>query len=550
MTENYVAYGPKSLPRHLTSPATDLFYNVEVSARRFPEKPFLVFYDTKISFARFRDEAERLAGWLERQGVSKGDRVLLYMQNCPQFAVGFYGILRANAVAVPVNPMNLAAELRQTASDSGAKAAIVAQNLYPSVKPLLGKELDVVLLATYSDYLEASTDLAAPDFVKAPRAEIADAGVEAWKEALDERMRPGPVTVGPEDLCALIYTSGTTGHPKGCMHTHRSTMHTAVGGMQWLGIQQDEVQLAALPWFHVSGLQFCLNGPVYAGCTVAVLPRWDRDAAAACIERYGVTFWTTITAMVVDFLGNPDLDAYDLGSLRWMMGGGAAMPVALAQSLADRGIPYFEGYGLSETMAPTHLNPRESAKQECLGIPIFDTHSMVIDPATLEKLPDGDVGEIVLRGPQLFNGYWQNVEATREAFVLIDGERWFRTGDLGRIDEDGYFFMVDRLKRMINASGLKVWPAEVESFMYKHPAIQEACVIAAQDARRGETVKALVVLKAAHRGKITPQEIIDWGRATMAAYKAPRIVEFVDHLPKSATGKVAWRVLQDEEHAK
>ena len=551
MSDRHFAHWPKGLPRHMSVPETDLFYNVEVSARRFPNKPYLVFYDTQISFAEFKDEAERVAGWLEAQGVKKGDRVLLYMQNSPQFVLAYYGILRANAVVVPVNPMNMTTELRHYVKDAGAAVAIVAQDIYPQMKPLLGpgedQGLQQILVAAYSDYLKAPTDLKVPDFVKAPRQALGEPGVTLWSDALAQNLKPGLIMVGPDDLCVMPYTSGTTGHPKGCMHTHRTVLHTLMAGYQWFGIQQDAVYLAVLPFFHVTGMQGSMSGPLQAGSTVVLLPRWDRDAAAQCIARYGVTSWTSIPTMVIDFLMNPKLGDYDLSSISRMSGGGAAMPEAIAQKLLDMGIVYVEGYGLSETIAPSHINPPDRAKKQCLGIPIFDVESMVVAPNTFKELPANEVGEILTRGPQVFKGYWNNPEATRNAFVDIDGKSWFRTGDLGRVDEDGYFFMVDRLKRMINASGFKVWPAEVEALMYEHPAIQEACVIGAKDPHRGETVKAFVVIKEASRGKVSEQDIIDWARANMATYKSPRIVEFVETLPKSGTGKVMWRALQEKE---
>jgi fatty-acyl-CoA synthase len=551
MSERHFAHWPKGLPRTMTVPETDLFYNVEVSARRYPAKPFLVFYDTQISYAEFKDEAERIAGWLQVQGVKKGDRVLLYMQNSPQFVLAYYGILRANAVVVPVNPMNMTTELRHYVRDAGARVAIVAQDIYPQMQPLLGSAaeqgLQQILVATYSDYLKAPTDLKVPDFVKAPRTVLAEPGVTLWSDMLAANVRPGAIEVGPDDLCVMPYTSGTTGHPKGCMHTHRTVMHTLMAGYQWFGIQQDAVYLAVLPFFHVTGMQGSMSGPLQSGATVVLLPRWDREAAAQCIARYGVTSWTAIPTMIIDFLMNPNLDSYDLSSITRMSGGGAAMPEAIAQKLLDMGITYVEGYGLSETMAPSHINPPDRARKQCLGIPIFDVESMVVDPNEFKELPPGEVGEVLTRGPQVFKGYWNNPEATRNAFVEIDGKSWFRTGDLAYVDEDGYFFMVDRLKRMINASGFKVWPAEVEALMYQHPAIQEACVISAKDPHRGETVKAIVVIKEAQRGKVTEQDIVDWAHANMAAYKSPRIVEFVDTLPKSATGKVMWRSLQEKE---
>ncbi|MBL8487676.1 MAG: long-chain fatty acid--CoA ligase [Rhodocyclaceae bacterium] len=550
MSDAHFAFWPRFTSRHMTVPATNLFYNAEVSARRYPDKPYLVFYDTVITFADFLEEAERLAGFLEREcGVGKGDRVLLYMQNSPQFVIGYYAILRANAVVVPVNPMNLTNELRHYVKDAGAKVAIASQELYLQMQPLLGDGLERVVVAAYSDYLRRPTDLAVPAFVAAPRLEIPDAGTTPWVEALGRNLRPGPLTAGPDDLCVMPYTSGTTGNPKGCMHTHRTVMHTLVAGEQWFSMKPDTTRLAVLPFFHVTGMQGSMSGPLYNGATVVLLPRWDREAAAQLIQRYQINAWTAIPTMVIDFLMNPKLADYDLSSIQRMSGGGAAMPEVIAQKLLDMGITYVEGYGLSETIAPTHINPPDRAKKQCLGIPIFDVDSRVVDPETLRELPPGEVGEIVTHGPQVFLGYWNNPEGTAACFVDLDGKRFFRTGDLARTDEDGYFFMVDRLKRMINASGFKVWPAEVEAMMYQHPAIQEACIVAARDPKRGETVKAVVVLKEASRGRVSEQEIIDWAHGQMAAYKAPRIIEFAEALPKSATGKVQWRALQEKERS-
>lgn len=555
MSDRHMKFWPKGVPQHLTIPETDLFYNVEVSARRFPNKPYIVFYDTAITFSEFKDEAERLAGYLQNEcGVQKGDRVLLYMQNSPQFILGFYAILRANAVVVPVNPMNRTQELKHYVHDAGAKVALVSQEIYPQMQPMLRDAaqpgLEHIVVAAYSDYIKAPTDLKVPDFVKQPREAITAPGVALWSDVLAKNLRPGPITVGPDDLCVMPYTSGTTGNPKGCMHTHRSVMYTLVAGVQWFGIQQDAVFLAVLPFFHVTGMQGSMNGPMFAGNTVVLVPRWDREVAAQCIQRYKVTGWTAIPTMVIDFLSNPKLGDYDISTISRMSGGGAAMPEAIAQKMLDMGISYIEGYGLSETIAPTHINPPDRPKKQCLGIPLYDVDARVVDPISFKELPAGEVGEIITKGPQVFQGYWNNPEGTQACFIDVDGERFFRTGDLAYVDEDGYFFMVDRLKRMINASGYKVWPAEVESLMYGHPAIQEACVIGAKDPHRGETVKAVVVLKEAYRGKLTEQEIVDWAHGVMAAYKSPRIVEFAESLPKSGTGKVQWRDLQDKEMAR
>ena len=538
--------------RNLIAPATNMFYNAEVSARRFPNKPFLVYYDTKVSFAEFHNEAERIAGYLEQRcGVVKGDRVLLLMQNSPQFMIGYYGILRANAVVVPLNPMNLTSEILRYAQDAGANTMLVSQELYPRVEPLLkAQDLKYVIVAAYSDYLKEPTTLAVPDFITAPRIDYQAPGLSLWKDVLAADLKPGPLTAGPDDLCVMPYTSGTTGQPKGCMHTHRTVMHTTVGGMQWFALQPELTLLAVAPMFHVTGMQGGMNGPLFTGNTMVLLPRWDRDVAAQCVERYKVASWTAIPTMIQDFFLNPNVDKYDLSSIRRLSGGGAAMPAAVAQRLANVGITYVEGYGLTETIGATHINPADNPKQQCLGIPIFDTDSRVIDPATLRELPPGEVGEIIMHGPQVFLGYWNKPEDTAQVFIELDGKRFFRSGDLGRMDEDGYFFIVDRLKRMINASGYKVWPTEVESLMYQHPAVQEACIIGTKDAHRGETVKAVIVPRAEWRDRVEAQPIIDWCREHMAAYKVPRVIEFVDALPKSGSGKIMWRELQERENAK
>ncbi len=542
---------PPGLPRHLTLPQTNLWFNVEVSAARYPDKPFIVFYDTPLTYAQFKDQCERVAGWLQHDcGVKAGDRVLLYMQNSPQWMVAFYAILRADAVVVPVNPMNRREEMRHYASDSGAAVVLVAQDLFDEVEPLLhGAEgLRHAIVATYSDALVTPTDLALPAFVAEPRRAVESAGVAPWHAVLEAHRTPGPLTAGSDDLCVMPYTSGTTGHPKGCMHTHRAAMATLVGGIQWFGRTQDAVFLSAMPLFHVTGMVGGMNGPLFTGGTVVVLARWDREVAAESIRRHRITVWSAISTMMIDFLSNPRLPELDLSSLQVIRGGGAAMPAAIVAALRDAtGLPYVEGYGMSETLAATHLNPPQRAKPQCLGIPMFDVDSRVVDPVTLDEMAQGETGEIVVAAPQVMLGYWRDEAATRDACFERDGKRFLRTGDLAYIDGDGYFFMVDRLKRMINASGYKVWPAEVEALMYGHPAILEACVIAAPDARRGETVKALVVLREGYAGQVTEQAVIDWSREHMAAYKCPRIVEFVASLPKSASGKVMWRELQDRE---
>jgi fatty-acyl-CoA synthase len=543
MFSRHFAHWPPGLPRTLDVPQDNVYCNLEAVAARYPERCAVDYYGSRISYAAIKRDVDALAGFLQQRcGVARGDRVLIFMQNSPQFIITYYAILRADAVVVPVNSMNRTEELAHYVEDAQARVAIVGQELYERIAPL---SLEHVIVATYSDFLGAS-DLPTPDFVRAPR--ILGLGIP-WKDAIGAALAPGALRSGGGDLAVMPYTSGTTGKPKGCMHTHANVQSTTIPYLYWRGETVDPaVVLSALPMFHVTGMQAGMNAPLYRAATLVVLSRWDRDCAGMQIERAKVTTWSAITTMLVDFLSNPKLGQYDLSSLEVLGGGGAAMPEALARKLEEViGLPYVEGYGLSETMAPTHINPPHRPKRQCGGIPIFNTDARVLDVETQRELGPGEVGEIVVHGPQVFQGYWRQEQATREAFLDHDGKRFFRTGDLGYYDEEGYFFITDRLKRMINASGYKVWPAEVEAMLYAHPGIREACVIGAPDGYRGETVKALIVPKAPG---LKAEEVIEWARSRMAAFKVPRVVQFVDQLPKTATGKILWRELQEQERRK
>ncbi|MGA9334883.1 MAG: long-chain-fatty-acid--CoA ligase, partial [Rudaea sp.] len=473
-----MSHWPPGVPPHLVLPQSSLYYNLEVAATRYPDRTAIAYYGNDISYAQLKSEADALAGYLVGEcGVAKGDRVAIFMQNSPQFVIAFYAILRADAAVVLINTMNLLDEVRHVIADSGSKVAIFGQELAANIAPLHGTEIEHAISACYSEYLGAATDLPVPDVASVERETVA--GATLWQQALRHAAITAAHTAGPEDLAVIPYTSGTTGIPKGCMHTHRSVMFTSIASTEFCRMAKDQVALAALPMFHVTGLQLGVNAVVFRGATMVVMTRWDRRCAAMLIERYKVTTWTAIPAMLIDFLAQTDLAAFDLRSMQLLTGGGAAMPKAVAERIEQLwGLPYVEGYGLSETMAPSHTNPVQRAKPQCLGIPIQDTSAIVVDPDTLEVRATGETGEILINGPQVFTGYWGRPEATAQAFVEIDGVRWFRSGDLGYVDDEGYFFMVDRLKRMINASGYKVWPAEVESKLYAHPAVQEACVIA------------------------------------------------------------------------
>ncbi|HTH79214.1 MAG TPA: long-chain fatty acid--CoA ligase [Ramlibacter sp.] len=561
MDRPHFKFWPARLPHSITPPATSLWDNLAISARRYPGKAAIVFFGRVYTYAEVVRQAERLAARLAAMGVRQGDRVVLNMQNCPQLLIAHFAILRANAVVVPVNPMNRAEELKHYITDPDAKVAITTADLAPELAKANDalepqQRLAHLIVTHFTDAFDPD-DAAADPLPAAWRdwlltqhdlPAIKGGEVTAWTTALDNDLAVPDLVVGPKDLAMLPYTSGTTGLPKGCMHLHSSLMHNAVASCIWGNGTAETVSLLVVPMFHITGAISVMHSCIYMGGTLVMMPRWDRELAGRLISRWKVTTWTNIPTMIIDLMASPNFDSYDLSSLKHVGGGGAAMPQAVAQRLFEQfGLRYGEGYGLTETAAPSHSNPLDRPKQQCLGVPFISCDARVVDPDTLAEVPTGEQGEIIVHGPMVFDGYWKRPDATRAAFIDFEGRKFFRTGDLGRVDEDGYFFITDRLKRMINASGFKVWPAEVELLMFKHPAIAEACVIASRDAYRGETVKAVVVLRPGQVGKVTEQDIIDWCRDNMAVYKAPKIVQFAPGLPKSGSGKVMWRTLQEAE---
>ena len=560
----HYAHWPLRVPHAFTPAQTTLWDNLAISAKRFPDKDALVFLGRTLSYRELLQQSERIAAWLTANGVKQGDRVLLYMQNCPQWVAAHFGILRANAVVVPVNPMNRAKELEHYITDAGAVVAITSADLAAEMGAASqalppGQGLQHILATRFTDAFDESalTDPLLPaswhGWLTSPHAPASATGPQLhhWTDVLQNSLPVPAYSVKPDDLAVLPYTSGTTGLPKGCMHPHRSIMHNAMASCMWNHATHENIALCVVPLFHITGMVAVMHACIYAGSTIVLMPRWDREYAGQLISQWRVSHWTNIPTMVIDLLGSPKFDSYDLSSLTTIGGGGAAMPQAVAQRLWELyGLRYVEGYGLTETAAPSHTNPPERPKQQCLGIPFIGVDSRVINPDTLQEVGVGEQGEIIMRGPQIFDGYWQRSDATDAAFMAFEGQRYFRSGDLGHVDEEGYFFITDRLKRMINASGFKVWPAEVEALMFRHPAIQEACVVSARDSYRGETVKAFVVLRQGQQGQVSEADIMAWCRENMAVYKAPRLVEFMDALPKSGSGKVMWRSLQEAEMAK
>ena len=551
---------PKRLPAVLEPPAITLWDSLAVNARRYPQRTALAFLNGNISYQQLKGTSERLAGRLQALGVQRGDRVLVVMQNCPQLVIAHFAIARANAVVVPVNPMNRAEELRHYITDAQAKVAITTADLAgelaaASNESEFGSHLEHLIVGHYTDVFSEEEQLAIPqrwrDWLTArhPSPNLVHGTVLQWRDAIQAGDVPAELLINRDDLALLPYTSGTTGLPKGCMLPHSSIMHNAMTMSFWTSSTPEMVSLAVLPLFHITGLVCVMHASIFSGGTMVIMPRWDREVAGQLISQYRVSHWTSIPTMIIDLLASPRLDSYDLSSLVYIGGGGAAMPQAIAERLLEQfGLKFVEGYGLTESSAVTLMNPCDTPKLQCLGIPFISVDARIIDLDSGHEVADGELGEIVVHGPQIFQGYWKREEATKDAFMTIDGKRFLRTGDIGYTDQDGYFFITDRLKRMINASGYKVWPAEIEALMFQHPGVQEVCIIGSTDTYRGETVKALVVRKPSY-GDLTAQGVIEWCRTQVSAYKVPRIVEFVDALPKNASGKVMWRALQEAKSA-
>lgn len=542
-TQNQGHYWPPFKPRTLTLPQTGVMHNLRVSAERYPDKTALWHYGRELTYSELYAQATRLAGHLAAQGVVKGDRVAVWMQNSPAWVVSAFAAWHLGAVVVPLAPMLQAREFAFFLQDAGIKVGVVGAELYEKAKQA-GLQHAVVANVMHG------TDAAAAG-VPLPAGLDVDAAPQDGDVTLEDALKAAPAPaaeVGAGDLCVLPYTSGTTGLPKGCMHTHSSVQANVFGAGVWAEGNVEDVFLAALPYFHVTGfINSLLTGLTHGG-TIVIMSRWDRDVARTLIRDRGVTLWTNTPTMVIDMMASPGFDPAHLRSLRNITGGGASLPAAVGQKLLDlTGLMFLEGYGLSETMAQSHSNPKDRQKLQCLGVPLFNVDSRIIDLETHREVPAGEIGEIVIRGPQVMQGYWNRPDATAEAFMEIDGQQFFRSGDLGYMDEEGYFYFADRLKRMVNVSGMKVWPAEVENKLHAHPAVQEACVISVPDDRSGERARALIVLKPG--ASATGDDIEKWAREQMATYKVPRDYQFVDSLPRGPTGKVAWRPLQEAARA-
>jgi acyl-CoA synthetase (AMP-forming)/AMP-acid ligase II len=524
-------------------PDWPLPFAVKRNAQAQPRRPAIVFYGREVTFAELDDASDRVAGWLRARGLEPGDRVALYLENSPQFAIAYMGSLKAGCVNVCLNPMLKSAELERDLVDSGARALVSSDHGYPAVAPVRERtSLLAVAVTSYRDYLPPAPTLPVPPSFLLPEETFPN--TESFLSVVTDAPRIARIEErAPHDTALLQYTSGTTGVPKGAEITHRNIVANCELQRVYVGLREGETALAVLPWFHITGMECQLNLSTYMGSTIVALGRFDLEAVLAAIQLYRCTATTLITTINAAIGNFPGTAKYDLTSLRTCCSGGAPVPEAVAERWeAATGYKLIEGYGLSETTAPTHINPPHRPKYGTVGaaLPFTDVRIADAEDRTRDAAP-GEPGEVIVKGPQVMKGYWRQPQATAEALQ----EGWLATGDIGLLDDEGYLRIVERKKDLIKASGFSVYPAEVEATLYRHPAVAEAGVVGVPDEYRGEEVVAFVVLRPQDRGVVAPEQIAAWAREEMAVYKAPRRVLFVDALPRTATGKILRRALRD-----
>jgi len=530
---------PDHLPKNLKYPDVPAWWIMQRNIERFAEKTAVILVNhenlgeiERMTYGELWQSANSLAAGLRKLGIRKGDRVATLLSNSASIIISYYGVWMAGAAITPCNVLAKEKEVESQLKDAGASMIIAAEHLSGlarSVSERMGLKL---VLVSAGD----------------PAGKIPGAiGFENLIRNAGER--PADFSLNPaEDMAVLLYTGGTTGNPKGTILTHRNIVANTMQFAQWYSFRQgDETCICAIPMSHSGGMSGVMNVPIYAAATMIVFKKFVAEKVAQAINKYSATRFFGVPTMYVAILNNKDARACNMSSLKACRTNAAPLPVAVKQDF-DQMIGkevLIEGYGLTETSPLTHANPVKKAKAGSIGIPLPDTDAKIIDLETGEDLPVNCEGELVIRGPQVMKGYLDRPEATDRA--MAGG--WFHTGDVAKMDEEGYFFIVDRLKDMINSGGYKVWPREVEEVLYAHPKVRLAMVIGVPDDYYGETVKAYIVPKDDAVGSITQEEIISFCKERIARYKAPRIVEFRDSLPISPQGKVLRRVMKEEAKA-
>ncbi len=535
---------PAGVPKKISGCALSVTGMVARHAHLYPRRVAVNYYGWEITYS----ELDRLAGCfaaaLAGMGVKKGDRISLYMENCPQFIIALLGAWKIGAVVVPSNPMFLGDELVYQLVDAGVETIVLQDDLYP-VFTAVKKRTPVkhVIVANRKDFLPDVPAL--PPHHTLLTAPIEAAGAVPFMSLLTgetPRQESGPDL---DDLALLQYTAGTTGMPKGAMITHRNLAFNAMGSAAWFHGRAGDIHLAVLPLFEVTGLVHSMSMPFYTGGTIVLLARFETETVLEAIQRFRCTHWQSITTMNIAVINYPNVSGWDLTSLRYCMSGGSPVPPEVIRLFQEvTGARLVEGYGLSETISQVTINPVDKPRPGSVGIPVQETDIMIVDIENGDReLPLGAEGELLVKGPQVMQGYWNRPGESRLA--LRDG--WLFTGDVARVDDDGYVYIVGRKKELIKPSGFIIFPQEVENFLCEHPAVAEVAVVGIPDPYRLETVKAYVVLHQEYVNRISEADIINWARRKMAAYKYPRVVEFVPELPRNGNGKVMRYCLSEWE---
>ena len=550
MEKPWLKHYEEGVPHTLEYPQKILSVLLQEVAEKHGEKPAIFFFGRILTFDQLNCLIDRFAAILHHLGIGKGDRVAIVLPNLPQYPIVHYAIMRLGAVIVPVNPLYVERELKYQLNDSGAKAAIVLNLVYPRLKAIRAEtSLENIIVTSVKDYLPPLLKLLYR-FKERKKGTVArvkkEPGVHFFMELMKQKLPSAPeVKVSVNDVAMFLYTGGTTGVSKGTVLTHENLVANAFQTRSWVSDIRDgeEVILSVLPFFHSYGMTTCMHLSLVCHSKALLVPRFDTRQVLKLVQKHRVTIFPGVPTMYIAINNYPDVNKYDLSSIRACISGGAALPVEVQRQFERlTGGRLVEGYGLSEASPVTHANPLYGLRKEgSIGVPFPSTEAKIVDLETCEDLPVGEIGELAVRGPQVMQKYWNRPEETQQ--TLRNG--WLLTGDVARMDEDGYFYIVDRKKELIITSGFNVYPREIEEVLFQHPKVAEAAVIGVPDAHRGEVIKAYVVVK---EGKTaTTEEIISFCQGKLARFKIPKIVEFRSELPKSMIGKVLRRVLIEEE---
>ena len=563
MEKPWLKHYDEGVPATMDYPSISLGQLLADAAGKHPEHTATVFgtavgsrlMDAKLSYRQLDDAVNSFAAGLQKLGVGKGDRVAIMLPNCPQFVIAAYAAWRIGGIVVCCNPLYVSREVEHLINDAGAETFVVMSNLYKRVKSVrAGTGLKSVIVTNVKEYFPGLLKLLftlTKEKKDGHRVDITGDAQTYWFQDVIQGApaQPTAVEIDTNDVSTLIYTGGTTGGPKGAQLTHRNLVSNAVALNTWAHIREaKDVMIAAMPFFHSYGLTSGMNMCVAHALTTVLIPD-PRNLVhiLQSIEKHRASFFPGVPTMFIGFNNFPDRKKFDLSSLRFAICGAAPLPPEVQQRFESiTGSKMIEAYGLTETSPAAAGDPINSPRAHSLGVPLIDTDIKIVDAETGEReLPVGEIGEIIIKGPQVMKGYWNLPTETANALrVGPDGQpNWFYSGDIGFMDEDGYFHIADRKKDIIIAGGYNIYPADVEAILFEHVQVIEAAVVGIADERRGETVKAFVVLK---RGATTSQEeIIEFCRERMASYRVPRVVEFRDELPKSALGKVLRRELRE-----